>query len=326
LLYFPDGLANLVQRGQRVVAGPPSVRRPTELDPAAADGGSRHHRVDAAPAFAVAGSSGAGTAAEPARLEIDGATVRFGGLPALQDVSLTVEPGSVVGLIGPNGAGKTTLINVVSGFQPATGSVRFDGVDVSSWSADRRSRHGIGRTFQDARLFATMTVREVVQVAAATTEPNNVLLDAVVPSPWRRTERRIAERADAAIEVTGLGEYASSPIGVLSTGTRRMVEIAGLVARSGRLLLFDEPTAGLAQREVEAFPALLGSLREYLGATVVVVEHDVAMLSDACDRLVCLEAGEIIADGHPDVVRRDARVVESYLGPDLVAVQRSGSR
>jgi ABC-type branched-subunit amino acid transport system ATPase component len=273
---------------------------------------------------APAGGPG-GALDAPPELVVDHVSVRFGVKSAVDDVSFGVAPGSVVGLIGPNGAGKTTLLNAISGLQPATGRLLVDGVDIGGWSPDRRARHGLGRSFQDARLFPTMTVRDAVRTAAATHERPSVVLDALVPGPSRRAERRVAGRAEAVLELTGLGRYADERCAVLSTGTRRVVEIACLIAGGGRLLLLDEPTAGLAQREVEAFPPILRALRDHLDATVVIVEHDIVMLASVCDRLVCMEAGRVIADGPPDAVRHDPAVVESYLGPDLVAVERTGA-
>lgn len=314
LLYFPDGLASLVTKAQAALAG----RRP------AADTSS-----GAAPAPPIAlGTSqrptptASRTGGTPA-LEVAGLGVSFGGHQVLDSVSLAIVPGTIVGLIGPNGAGKTTLLNAVSGFQRSSGAIRAGGADITGRSAAARARHGLGRTFQDARLFPSMSVRDAVRVAAGVHVRSNALLDAVVPGPLRRSERRIADAADRAIDITGLRPFADHRCAELSTGTRRIVEIACLVAAGGDVLLLDEPTGGLAQREVEAFPPVLRALRDELDATVVIVEHDVAMLSAVCDRLVCLAAGRVIADGTPDAVRHDPAVIESYLGPDLVAVDRS---
>ncbi len=223
---------------------------------------------------------------------------------AVDGVGLRIEPGTIVGLIGPNGAGKSTLLGAISGHVPSRGRVTIGDLDVGGWSPDRRARAGLGRTFQDARLYPSLTVRDVALVAAAR---------AADPSAT----------AAAALAATGLADFADERCGVLSTGTRRILELACLEAGGGDVLLLDEPTAGLAQREVEAFPGVLRELRDRLDATIVIVEHDVAMLGRVCDRLVCLESGRLLADGTPDEVRNDPAVVESYLGTEAAAVDRS---
>ena len=330
IIYFPDGLADLGRRVQRLIAGPStphddSERPDATADPTLAPVGRIADRLEpTGPSFA----SGLRVAPDlPVELPLRarGVTVIYGVNRAVDDVDLDIAPGSIVGMIGPNGAGKTTLLNAISGLHASTGCIEIGDRDASSLGADGRARLGLGRTFQDARLFPNLTVRETVLVAAATEVRSVLVLDAIVPGRLRRSEARLAQRADAAIELTGLNRYAHERCAVLSTGMRRIVEMACLVASGSRVLLLDEPTAGLAQREVEAFPPLLRALRDHLAATILVVEHDVVMLSRACDRLVCLESGRIIADGDPDDVRNDPTVIESYLGPDSVAVDRSGT-
>ena len=244
--------------------------------------------------------SGAGAAA----VRVDGVCVSFGGRLALDDVSVEVAAGEVVGLVGANGAGKTTLLDVVSGFiSPSPGSVEIDGRDVTGWSVDARARAGVGRVLQDARLFDDLTLEEAVRAA----------------SP--RDQAAVAE----ALALLGLTSLAQTPCQHLSTGLRRLGELACAVVRRPSLLLLDEPTAGLAQRETEAFGPLLGALAAELGATVVLVEHDVPLVVSLAPRIVCLGAGRVIADGPPDQVLSDPAVVASFLGGSSVAIGRSGT-
>jgi len=229
----------------------------------------------------------------------------------------------VVGLIGTNGAGKSTLMNAIGGFVPSTGTIEILGRDASGLSAANRARLGLGRTFQAARLFPELTVNETVQVALEARERTRLLPAAFFLPSSIRAERAKASDASDLIDFLGLGRYADTFVAELSTGTRRIVELAGLLALDARVLCLDEPTAGIAQRETEAFGPLLKQIQQELGATMVVIEHDMPMIMALSDRVYCLETGRIIAEGSPDEVRNNPRVVASYLGTDDRAIDRS---
>lgn len=249
--------------------------------------------------------------------------VRFGGIRAVDAVSFTVARGEVVGLIGTNGAGKSTLLNAVGGFVPADGTIEILGRDVTRLPAHRRARAGLGRTFQAARLFPELTVRETLMVALeGRHRSSTVAAVAGWPSSGRH-ERRNASEATEIIDYLGLGAFAEHRIATLSTGTRRIVELAGLVAVDARVLCLDEPTAGVAQRESEAFGPLLLAIRDELDASLLIVEHDMPMITALSDRIYCLEEGRVIAEGPPEQVRADPLVVASYLGTDPRAIVRS---
>jgi len=250
-------------------------------------------------------------------------SVRFGGLRAVDSVALHVDAGEVVGLIGTNGAGKSTLMNAIGGFVPGDGRVELLGRDVTSRSASTRARMGLGRTFQAARLFPELTVRETVQVALEARHRARLVPTALVLPGATRAERTKASEAAELIDFLGLGRYADAFVAELSTGTRRIVELAGLLALDARVLCLDEPTAGVAQRETEAFGPLLRQIQQELGASMLVIEHDMPMIMGLSDRVYCLEAGKIIAEGVPEEVRKDPRVVASYLGTDERAISRS---
>jgi len=260
-------------------------------------------------------------------LAADDITVRFGGRVALDAVSVSASAGEIVGLIGSNGAGKSTLMNVISGFvTPAYGAVAVDGVDVTALAPHERARFGIGRVFQDARLFGDLTVRETVMVALEAHERSEVVPSLLALPPSRRAERRKRAEAEGYIDFLGLGRYADAFLSDLSTGTRRIVELTCLLAQQAHLLLLDEPTAGVAQRETEAFGPLLQRIRAELGATVVIIEHDLPLVLSISDRVYCLAAGRTIAEGLPAAVRDDPEVVAAYLGTDQRAIERSGVR
>ncbi len=258
-------------------------------------------------------------------LAVHDLSVRFGGNQAVDHVDLHVGRGELVGLIGTNGAGKSTLMNAIGGFVPASGTVELLGRDVSDAPAYARHRIGLGRGFQAARLFPALTVRETLMVALEARERSRLLpsMTGLPPSPG--AERRKRVEADELVDFLGLGRYADEFVSSLSTGTRRIVELGTLLAVDARMLLLDEPTGGVAQREAEAFGPLIVRIQRELDAAMLVIEHDMPLIVGISDRIYCLEAGTVIAEGAPDDVRRDARVIASYLGTDERAIQRSGA-
>ena len=261
----------------------------------------------------------------PATLAVEGITVRFGGNTAVNNATLHVDDGEIVGLIGTNGAGKSTLMNSIGGFVPSEGSVELLGTMVAGRSSQRRARGGLGRTFQAATLFPELTVVETVQVALES-QHRTRLAGTALHSPFaRKAERAKLAQAHELISFLGLGRYANAYIAELSTGTRRIVELAGLLALDARMLCLDEPTAGVAQRESEAFGPLLKRIRDELDASILIVEHDMPLIMSISDRVYCLEQGAVIAQGTPDEVRNNPNVIASYLGTDTRAIERSDS-
>ncbi|HEX4862450.1 MAG TPA: branched-chain amino acid ABC transporter permease/ATP-binding protein [Acidimicrobiales bacterium] len=260
-------------------------------------------------------------------LAVRGVSKRFGSLTALDDVNLEVAAGEIVGLIGPNGAGKTTLMDVISGqLSPDAGTVALFGRPVTALSPDQRAHLGLGRNFQEARLFPGLTTREALRVALARGHRVS-LLSALVGAPWAAmSEARARRRVHEVIEAMGLGAWADTLTGELSTGTRRICELAAQIVAGPRVLLLDEPTAGVAQREAEAFGPLLRRIRDQLDCSILIVEHDMPLLMGVCDRIYALASGTVLANGTPEEVRDDPQVITSYLGTDGVAAERSGRR
>jgi ABC-type branched-subunit amino acid transport system ATPase component/ABC-type branched-subunit amino acid transport system permease subunit len=315
LMYFPGGLLQVVYK-LRDLAFDYAGRR---LPEASADGVAAIARsVPTRPARPAAAAAVTGPA-----LDVRDVTVRFGGNVAVSSVSLRVERGELVGLIGTNGAGKSTLLNAISGLVRSQGHVEVLGTDVSSMSAARRHAQGLGRGFQSARLYPDLTVRESIMVALEARERSLLVpsMTGLPPSP--RVERRKRAEADELVHYLGLGRYADHYIATLSTGTRRIVELGSLLAVDARVLLLDEPTGGIAQRETEAFGPLIKRIQRELDAAVLVIEHDMPLIMAISDRVYCLEAGTVIAEGTPDVIRHDPAVVASYLGTDTRAIERS---
>jgi branched-chain amino acid transport system ATP-binding protein len=235
-------------------------------------------------------------------LQVEGVSVRFGGVLALDGVDLSAEAGRVTGLIGPNGAGKTTLFNVITGLQSVSGGrVLLEGRDLARVKPFQRGRLGIARTFQRLEVFGTMTARENILVAAETSH--------------RRRERGGTPRVltEALIERVGLTEVADEPVDVLPTGLARLVELARALATGPRLLLLDEPASGLDEHETAVVGELLVILARE-GLAILLVEHDIELVSRVCSDVVVLDFGRRIASGHPDDVRQDPVVRAAYLG------------
>ena len=332
LMYFPGGLLQIVysirdkllERADRKMAareaaaapGPSTVEEAASAPESVPDR-RRPRPLLTRPAVAVAATSG------PA-LQTQDVSVRFGGNTAVDHVSVHVDRGELVGLIGTNGAGKSTLLNAIGGFVPSQGRVFVLGTDVTARRAPARHARGLGRGFQGARIYPGLTVRESLMVALEARSRSHLLasMTALPPSPG--AERAKRAEADELIGYMGLGRYADHFIATLSTGTRRIVELASLLAVNARVLLLDEPTGGVAQREAEAFGPLIKQVQAELDAAVIVIEHDMPLVMGISDRVYCLEAGAVIAEGPPEQIRRDPLVIASYLGTSEQAVGRSG--
>lgn len=246
----------------------------------------------------------------------------FGRVTAVENASLEVFKGETLGLIGPNGAGKTTFFDLISGFvRPDEGWVVLEGLDITGLSPEARGRLGLIRSFQEGALFETLTVLDTVRVARERLEPTH--LGAAVLG-LRRAERRKDERARELVHIMGLDAYRHKQIRELSTGTRRITELASLLALEPSLLLLDEPSSGIAQRETEVLGELLIKVKEELGSTLVVIEHDMPLIMGISDRIIAMAEGRVIADGVPSSVQRNEVVVAAYLGHDSLAIDRSG--
>jgi branched-chain amino acid transport system ATP-binding protein len=232
----------------------------------------------------------------------DDITVRFRGVTALDGVSLSAEPGIVTGLIGPNGAGKTTMFNVVTGLQrPTAGRVRLDGEDITALSVHKRARRGLARTFQRLEIFASLTVREHIQVAGE------------IHRWTSRTRFDVKAQTARILEQLGLTGHADAPAESLPTGLARMTELGRALASRPRMLLLDEPGSGLDSAESRTFGRLLGDLAAE-GLGVLLVEHDMDLIMDVCGYIHVLDFGVHLMSGPPDEVRRDVRVQKAYLG------------
>ena len=311
LLYFPGGLVQIAYSARNALLNWAEQKLPiTPVKTTNKPPESIRKNLDSVPIYGTV-------------LETKNVSVSYGGLIAVNAVNINVAAGEVVGLIGTNGAGKSTLMNAIGGYVNSTGNVTLLGDDVTSLTAAKRSRKGLGRTFQAAQLFPELTVRETVQVALEARHRTRLLPTALSFPNATRSELKKTNQATELIDFLGLGRYADSFIAELSTGTRRIVELAGLLALDAKMLCLDEPTAGIAQRETEAFGPLLKQIQQELGASMLVIEHDMPMIMALSDRVYCLEAGTVISEGKPSEVRNDPIVIASYLGTDTRAISRS---
>lgn len=247
-------------------------------------------------------------------LQAIGMHKRFGGVHALDDAAISVEPGRVIGLIGRNGSGKTTLFNCITGFiVPDSGSVTVDGRDITGAGPQTIVKAGLSRTFQTPREDARSTVRDAV-LCGCYVQSSASFLGALTGLPGaRREERRIGLRADALLERFGLAAQAEAPVGTLSMGLVRLVEVARAIASGARYLLLDEPAAGLSAAEQDILSAQIRALASS-GVGVLLVEHNFSLVLSMCDRITVLEFGKVLSEGAPEQVARDPGVIEAYLG------------
>jgi branched-chain amino acid transport system permease protein len=264
---------------------------------------------------------------EPAEEPADGSEIlgvrevskQFRGLRALKGVSLSVNRGEIRGIVGPNGSGKTTLFNVVSGFYRASGGqVSLAGRSVSGTRPYRLSMLGVARTFQNLRLFADLTVKDNLLVALDRSRTSSIWRYALWPVAVWRQEHALNRQADDLLARFGLTEFADAPPGSLPYGIQRRIEIARAMAGSPRLLLLDEPAAGLNGEEVRQLAEIVRSIRDS-GVTVVLIEHNMGLVMSLCERVTVLAGGEVIAEGTPAEVAGDRAVIEAYLGDSAMA-------
>lgn len=328
LLAYPGGLAGLatrlgaVQDGfRRWILAPAdrvleralpilrSRRRSRLPEPAPVSGGAVPLDLAAGPAPAAEREG------RRALIELEGITVRFGGLTAVEDVSLSVREGEIVGLIGPNGAGKTTLFNAASGLNvPSAGTVRLMGHDVTRWPVHRRAQLGVGRTFQLIQLFSELSVFENLLVATHLQNHSGALGHLFVTRSALLNEDAARARVTRVVRLLGLQDIADRPVAGLPFGMLRMIEVARAVVTGATLIMLDEPASGLDNHETDRLSELLYFVRSQLGAAILLIEHDVRMVTSVSDYMYVIERGRLLAEGPPHQIQRDERVVAAYLG------------
>lgn len=246
---------------------------------------------------------------------IENLTLRFGGIVALDRVSFTVEPGTICGVIGPNGAGKTSLFNCLSRlYQPQSGNVRLSGIDLLCLSADSVAKHGLARTFQHLALFESMSVRENVVIGTHSSLGEGFIAHALRTMATKQRAEEAFRRADELLELVGLTRHAGVRVSELSFGERKRVELARAMASRPKIILLDEPAAGLNHEEVESLGLLFRRIRDDLGTALLLVEHHMNLVMKISDRVVVLEFGRKVVEGAPQLVRQHPDVIRAYLG------------
>ncbi|MEP7457265.1 ABC transporter ATP-binding protein [Phyllobacterium sp. SB3] len=247
-------------------------------------------------------------------LEVNALGKQYGGLVAAKDISFDVENGSITAVIGPNGAGKTTLFNMISGFvTPTGGLVRFEGNDLTGFSPDQIAKLGLVRTFQLVQLFKSLTVLENVEVGSHLRTQGNLGAALLRPGWARQQELDVRKNANAILSSVGLSAHAEDLAGILPYGQQRLLEIARALAAEPKLLLLDEPAAGLDRNETERLAEIIRNVAAN-GTTVLLIEHDMSLIMDIAQHIVVLDFGRCIASGTPDQIRKDPAVLEAYLG------------
>ena len=298
----------------------------TGVEPAggpAAESGEHHDGETLAATVAAK----AGVAIGEPVLSVHGLSKRFGGITAVDDVTFDLFPGEILGLIGPNGAGKTTIFDLISGLLALdSGRITFRGTDITRWGADRRATLGLGRSFQDARIFPSMSVAENIALGLERHIDVRDHLSPLLGLPAVfDSEDDVAYTVDDLIELMNLGAYRDKFVGELSTGSRRIVDLAMAIAHDPTVLILDEPSSGIAQRETEALGPLLKRIQREAGCAMLIIEHDMPLITTVSDRMIALELGGVVTVGTPDEVISNPRVISAYLGGDIDVINRSGT-
>ena len=294
---------------------------------ATTNGKARRGRRPATPAEAIVPLRPSIAADAPVVLECQSVVKRFGGITAVDNVDLQVRQGEIVGLIGHNGAGKTTLMDCISGFLAIDrGRVYLNNVEITEWAPHQRAKAALGRSFQDALLYPTLTVAETISVARERHLASRDMVAAALQLPASyESELDLAGKVSELIELMGLDAFRQKLTGELSTGTRRIVDLACILAQEPKVLMLDEPSGGVAQKETEALGPLLLRVRDHTACSILVIEHDMPLLRNICDRMIALELGAVIAEGAPEAVLSHPAVIQSYLGTDSAVINRSGA-